>query len=280
MTSQTTAAEAFRELHAAGTFILPNPGDAGTTRLLEQAGFKALGTSSAALAFAMGVRDGEVPRQTAMRHITEIAAATTLPVTADLGDGFGRDPRIVAETIRLAAEAGAVGGSIEDSSGDAQAPLIPLSLAVERIAAAVEAARALPFPFTVTARAEHYLVGCPNLDDVLTRLSAYRQAGADVLYAPGLPDADAVAVAVRVAAPLPLNVLAQGKGIASNLSDLTALGVRRISLGSGLARAAFTSVIAGIAELEEGRFDFLRNAIPHARMNALLGALPESTGDA
>lgn len=278
MTPQSIGAEAFRKLHAAGSFILPNPGDAGTARLLEHAGFKALGTSSAALAFAMGVRDGKVPRQTVMRHITEIATATTLPVTADLGDGFGHDPRIVAETIRLAAEAGAVGGSIEDSTGDPQVPVFPLSLAVERIAAAVEAARALPFPFTLTARAEHFLVGCPSLDDVLTRLSAFRQAGADVLYAPGLPDADAVAVAVQVAAPLPLNVLAQGQGIASNLQELAAIGVRRISLGSGLARAAFTSVMAAISELNEGRVDFLRNAIPHARMNALVGA-PAGTGN-
>ena len=279
MSRQTIAAEAFLKLHEAGTFILPNPGDAVTARLLEQAGFKALGTSSAALAFAMGVPDGEVSRPTVLRHITEIAAATSLPVTADLGDGFGHDPKTVAETIRLAAEAGAVGGCIEDSSGDPVAPLIPLSLAVERIAAAVGAARALPFPFAITARAEHYLVGCPSLDDVLTRLTAYRQAGADVLYAPGLPDPDAVAVAVQVAGSSPLNVLAQGRGIASDLQGLAALGVRRISLGSGLARVAFTNLLAGIAELEGGRFDFLGDAVSHARMNALFGARPPRIGD-
>lgn len=280
MTPQTVAGERFRRLHGAGTFILPNPADAGTARLLEQAGFEALATSSAAIAFSMGVKDGDVPRETMMQHITEIAAASSLPVSADLGDGFGRDPDDVAETIRLAAESGAVGGSIEDSTGDPRAPLLPMSLAVERITAAVEAARTFPFPFTVTARAEHFLVGYLDLDDALTRLAAYREAGADVLFAPCLPDAHAVAAAVEVAAPCALNVLAQGTGVSSSLDDLRALGVRRISLGSGIARAAFATVMDAIAELQQGRFDFLSNAIPLARMNELLGRAPQRAADA
>ena len=270
MTLQTLAAERFRELHRRNQpFIIPNPGDAGTAILLEQAGFAALATSTAAVAFALGVEDGKVPRGTMIRHIVEVSAATNLPVSADLGDGFGRAPETVAETIRLAAAAGAVGGSIEDASGDPSAPLLPLSLAVERIAAAVEAARALPFPFTLTARAEHFLVGRPNLDAALTRLAAYRKAGADVLYAPCLPDEDAVAAAVQVAGPCPLNVLAQGKGIASSIERLSSLGVRRISLGSGLTRLAFSSIMAAIAELKRGRFDFLGEATPLMQMNSL-----------
>lgn len=274
MTLQTIKAERFRKLHAEGTFILPNPGDAGTARLLERAGFKALGTSSAAVAWSMGVRDGEVPRSTMMRHITELAASTGLPVSADLGDGFGRDPQVVAETILMAAEAGAVGASIEDATDDANAPLLPVSLASERIAAAVEAARSLPFSFMVTARAEHFLVGRPDLDDVLSRLWAYRQAGADVLYAPALPDADAVALAVQVAGTCPVNVLAQGSGVASNVSELAALGVRRISVGSGLSRAAFSNVMTGISEIQNGRFGFLAELVSLPGMNELLGYGP------
>ncbi len=257
-----------------GAFILPNPGDAGTARLLEGAGFKALATSSAALAFSMGVPDGKAPRATMMRHIAEIAAATALPVSADLGDGFGLTPETVAETIELAAAAGAVGGSIEDSTGDPRAPLLPLSLAVERIAAAVEAARSLPFPFMITARAEHFLVDCHDLDGVLERFDAYKNAGAHVLYAPCLPD-DAIEAAVAAASPCPVNVLARGRGIGSCVERLSRLGVKRVSIGSGLARLAFGAITAAIDELKVGSFEFLDRAIGLSTMNELFGAVPE-----
>jgi 2-methylisocitrate lyase-like PEP mutase family enzyme len=273
MTPQAAAAERFRRLHErAEPLILPNPGDAGTARLLEQAGFDALATSSAAVAFASGVRDGHVPRETMMRHIAEITASTSLPVSADLGEGFGRDPETVAETIRLAAAAGAVGGSIEDGTGNPDHPLLPLSLATERIAAAVEAARALPFPFTLTARAENFLVGRPHLDDVLTRLAAYRQVGASVLYAPCLPDEEAVASVVQIASGRPINVLAQGRGVASNVARLASLGVKRISLGSALTRVAFAAVIGAIGELKSWRLDFLGRAVPLGQMNDMFGS--------
>jgi 2-methylisocitrate lyase-like PEP mutase family enzyme len=270
MTSQVILGARFRTLHEEpGTFVLPNPGDAGTARLLEHAGFRALATSSAALAMRMGVADGAVPRERMMGHVASLAIATSLPLSADLGNGFGRDPETVAETIRLAAAAGAVGGSIEDSTGDPTEPLLPFSLASERVVAAVEAARSLPFPFTLTARAENFLVDRPCLDDVLERLSAYRDAGADVLYAPGLPDADAVAAVVQVASGRPVNVLAQGRGVASSMARLAELGVKRISLGSGLSRLALAAVLEAIDELGSGKLGFLDRAIPLGRLDGL-----------
>jgi 2-methylisocitrate lyase-like PEP mutase family enzyme len=273
MTIQHAAAESFQTLHQRGEpFIIPNPGDAGTARLLARAGFEALATSSAAVALSMGVDEPRVARETMLRHVAEIAAATALPVSADLRDGFGQDPETVAETIRLAASAGAVGGSIEDSSGDPDSPLLPFTLSVERVVAAVEAARSLAFPFTLTARAEHYLVGCNDLDGVLARFEAYREAGADVLFAPCLPDERAIAAAVEVAAPRPLNVLAQGRGVASSFDRLSALGVRRISIGSGLTRLAFASVATAIEELTAGGFGFLGRAIPLAAASGLFAA--------
>jgi 2-methylisocitrate lyase-like PEP mutase family enzyme len=273
MSPEALAGERFRALHGgAGPLILPNPGDAGTARLLEQAGFKALATTSAGSAFSLGLEDGGLKRETAMRHVAEIAEATFLPVSADLGTGFGRDPQTVAETIRLAASCGAVGGSIEDRSCDPRDPLLPISLAAERIAAAAEAARALDFPFMLTARAENFLVGSTDLDDVLLRLEAYRDAGADVLYAPSLPDGEAIASVVEVAGGTPVNVLAQGKGPTSSIAQLSALGVRRISLGSALTRLAFTAILRGIDELRSGRLDFLDDAVSVARMNDLFSA--------
>jgi len=273
VSSQALAARRFKNLHEApGTFIIPNPGDPGTARLLELAGFEALATSTAAVAFGLGVEDGKVERDRMLDHVREVCASTSLPVSADLGDGFGRDPATVAETIRLAAEAGTVGGSIEDATGDRDSPLFPRSLAVERIAAAAEAARALPFPFMLTARAENFVVGDHDLDDALGRLEAYREAGADVLYAPLLPDEEAVRLAVQVAGPCPLNVLALGQGVASDFERLEALGVRRISLGSGLARFALTAALAAIDQIRNKRFDFLRDAVSLSAMNQRFAA--------
>ena len=275
MAAQVAAGELFRQLHQqAEPLILPNPGDAGTARLLKLAGFKALATTTAGVALASGVKDGQVPRDAMMRHIAEIVAATDLPVSADLGDGFGREPEIVANTIRLAAAAGAVGGSIEDATGEPGNPLLPVSLATERMAAAVEAARSLPFPFTVTARAENFLVGNPNLDDVVVRLTAYKAAGADVLYAPSLPDRAAIEAIVQIASGLPVNVLAQEHGTASRISSLARLGVKRISLGSALTRLSFAAIRGAIEELKCGRLDFLRRTVPLKKMHELFDLDP------
>ena len=187
--SQAERARAFRALHERpGAFVIPNPWDVGTARILAGLGFEALATTSAGMAFALGRRDGAVSRDDALAHARTIVGATALPVSADLENGFGDAPETVAETIRLAAGTGLVGGSIEDATGDPDRPIYDRSLAVERIAAAVEAARALPFPFTLTARAENFLHGRPDLDDTIGRLQAFEAAGADVLYAPGLRD--------------------------------------------------------------------------------------------
>jgi 2-methylisocitrate lyase-like PEP mutase family enzyme len=269
MAPQQEAGARFRALHrAAGPLLLPNPCDAGTARLLELAGFEAIATSSAALAFSMGVGDGKVPRDETMRHVARIVSATRLPVSADLGNGFGRDPATVAQTIRLAASAGAVGGSIEDSTGNPDEPLYPLGLATERIQAAVEAARLLPFTFTLTARAESFLVGRNDPDDVLRRLDAYRDAGAHVLYAPGLPDEAALLDVIDVASGTPVNVLA-GVGVGWDLTRLSELGVKRISLGSGLARTAFGAVNRAIAEFKRGRLGFLSDAAGLSEMASI-----------
>ncbi len=195
--TQNEKAARFRALHTdPGTFVIPNPWDAGSARLLAALGFRALATSSGASAAVLGRRDGQISRDEAMHHVATITAATDLPVSADLENGFGADPATVAETIRRCAAAGAVGGSIEDARRDAAQPgvvsILDFTLAVERVAAAVEAARALPFPFTLTARAEGFLHGGADLDDVIARLRAFEQAGADVLFAPGLPNLDAV----------------------------------------------------------------------------------------
>src|SRR3954451_15837403 len=189
MRTQAEKAHAFRALHQQeSAFIIPNPWDVGTARLLAHLGFDALATTSAGYAFSVGQRDNTIGRDQMIQHVGAIVAATDLPVSADLENGFGDDPATVAETIQLAAAAGLAGCSIEDASGDPQKPIYDRALAVERVAAAVEAARALPFPFTLTARAENYLHGRPDLDDTLDRLRAFEDAGADVLYAPGLPD--------------------------------------------------------------------------------------------
>jgi 2-methylisocitrate lyase-like PEP mutase family enzyme len=263
---------AFRDLHAGdGAFVIPNPWDAGTARLLSQLGFAALATTSAGLAFALGRTDGAkmVARDEALGNARSIVAATHLPVSADLERCYAESTEEIAETIRLAADTGLVGCSIEDTTGDPQAPIQPLNVAAERVAAAVEAARALPFPFTLTARAENFLYRRADLKDTIRRLQAFQDAGADVLYAPGLPDVDAIRT-VCSAVDRPVNVLA-GVGPVLSVSELAACGARRISLGSALARAALGSVWRAAREINDhGTFTFTSDALPYGEANALM----------
>ncbi len=270
MKTQLEKGQVFRALHARDrAFIIPNPWDIGTARLLERLGFEALATTSAGYAFSVGLQDNSVDRDTMMKHLTEIAAVSDLPVSADLGNGFGDAPEVVAETIRLAGAAGVVGGSIEDATGRADQPIYERNLAVERVKAAVEAARSLPFPFTLTARAENYLHGKPDLNDTIKRLQLYRSAGADVLYAPGLTSRDDIA-AVTKSVERPVNVLMGLPGCTLSATDLSAIGVRRVSIGSGLCRAAFGAFLRAAREMQEqGTFTFAVDAVSFKEISSL-----------
>jgi 2-methylisocitrate lyase-like PEP mutase family enzyme len=278
MNPQLKKAERFVELHQGpGTFVIPNPWDVGTTRLLEQAGYQALATTSAGFAFSEGRQDNPPAREEMLAHIRAIAAATSLPVSADLQHGYGDDPQTVAETIRAAAEAGVVGGSIEDRAYRAHTDhtLYPIEFAVTRVRAAAEAARSLPFPFVLTARCENYLCGNPDLNDTISRLRAFQDAGADVLYAPGLTTEEQIR-AVIASVDRPVNFVAGFAGEPFSIAQLSSFGVRRISLGSTLARLAFGSVIAAAEEMRDrGTFDFSRNAIPYARIDGMFAPEPE-----
>jgi len=271
MTSQSDKARRFRELHQApGAFVIPNPWDAGSARLLAGLGFQALATSSGASAGILGRRDGKVTREEALDQARAIVNATELPVSADLEKGFGDAPEAAAETIRLAAGVGLVGGSIEDASGDTTRPIYDLGHAVERVAAAVQAARALPFPFTLTARAEGQLRGRPELDEIIRRLQAYEKAGADVLMAPGLPDLAAVR-AVCAAVSKPVNFMAGIKGKSFTVSELAAAGVKRISLATSLYRAAMTAVRDAAGEVKDkGTFGYLDRSMGTPDLQAFL----------
>ena len=269
---QAMRGQRFRDLHAAGIFVIPNPHDAGTAKILASLGFKALATTSAGLAFARGRPDGPglVSRDETLANARSIVEATDLPVAADLENGFADSPDEVAETIRLAAAVGLVGGSIEDATGDADRPIYALSHAVERVAAAAEAARRLGFPFMFAARAENFLHGRPDLDDTIRRLQAFEQAGADLLYAPGLPNLDAVRV-VCTSVSKPVNVLIGGSGPAMSVAELGAAGVRRVSRGSALSRAALGGFMAAAREvLEYGTTDFSGAALPYATAQRLM----------
>ncbi|UVS82434.1 oxaloacetate decarboxylase [Actinokineospora sp. UTMC 2448] len=263
MADQHSKHLAFKALHEADEpFVIPNPWDAGTARLLTALGFPALATTSAGLAFARGVPDGACGLDDTLANAAEIVAATDLPVTADLGDGFD-DP---AETVRRAAAVGLVGGSVEDAT---HGEVLPVDVAVERVAAAAEAAKGLPF--LLTARAENFLCGRPDLDDTVARLKAYEQAGADVLYAPALPDADAIA-AVCQAVDKPVNVLVAGAAAQLTLAELGRLGARRISTGSGLARAALGAVTEAATRMRgAGTFEAIAAAQPYGDLNRLMG---------
>ena len=272
--TQSEKAERFRGLHARpGAFVIPNPWDAGTARLLASLGFEALTTTSAGLAFTLGRKDGAgvVSRDETLANAKAIADATDLPVAADLENGFGHTPEAAAETIRLAGEAaGLVGGSIEDSTGDSAHPIYDFQLAVERVAAAVEAARALPFRFMLVGRAENFLHGRPDLDGTIRRLQAFEAAGADVLYAPGLTKAEDIRTVCESVAR-PVNVVMGLKGAKLSVAELGSLGVKRISVGSALSRAALGGFVRAAREIaERGTFGFADEAIPYAEVNDLM----------
>jgi 2-methylisocitrate lyase-like PEP mutase family enzyme len=271
MVTQADKGLAFRALHErAGAFIIPNPWDVGTAKLLAHLGFEALATTSSGFAFSLGRRDNTVDRARVVEHVAALASATDVPVSADLENGFGDDPETAAETIRLAAAAGAVGGSIEDASGRDDQPIYPLEHAAEWVRAAVAAARALPFPFTLTARAENYLHGRPDLADTIRRLQAFQDAGADVLYAPGLTSKEDIASVVR-SVDRPVNVLMGLQGISLSRSELAALGVRRISVGGALCRAAVGALLRAAREMrEQGTFTFAAQAASSREISDLL----------
>jgi 2-methylisocitrate lyase-like PEP mutase family enzyme len=276
--TQLEKGERFKALHAsAGAFVIPNPWDAGSARILEGLGFEALTTTSAGLSFTLGKRDGEgtVTRAETLANAKLVADAVDLPVAADLENGFGDAPEAAALTIRLAGEqAGLVGGSIEDASGDAARPIYDFRHAVERVAASVEAARSLPFPFMLVARAEGLRFARPDLDDIIRRLQAFEAAGADVLFAPALPRAEDIRT-VCASVTKPVNVVmgyARLQGKLWSVSDLAALGVKRISLGSSLSRVALGAFMRAAQEIQEqGTFSLADQAIPMGTVKDLVG---------
>ncbi|HUA01372.1 MAG TPA: isocitrate lyase/phosphoenolpyruvate mutase family protein [Candidatus Aquilonibacter sp.] len=290
--TQTEKVRKFRALHklppavgakiepaGPGAFVIPNPWDAGSARILAGLGFEALATTSSGFAYSLGKRDGMATRDEVLAHCRALAEAVDVPVAADLENCFGDDPKTVAETIRLAGSAGIVGGSVEDASGDETRPIYDFALAVERVAAAVEAARALPFPFTLTARAENFLHGRADLDDTIRRLQAFAHAGAEVLFAPGLLSLDAIRTACAAVAPHPVNALAGIKGLAFSVAELEAAGVRRISLGGVLSRVAFGGLIAAGREMKDkGTFGFVDLAAPTAEVAGFMPAKKNRAG--
>lgn len=269
--TQNEKAARFRALHdGPAAFVIPNPWDVGSARMLAGLGFQALATSSAASACALGRRDHGLTRDEALWHARMIVDATDLPVSADLENGFGDAPEVVAETIRLAAEVGLVGCTIEDATGHQDSPLYDERLAVERIAAAAEAVRALRFPFILTARAHNLLYAAPSLDDTIRRLQAFEKAGADVLFAPGLPDLAAVR-AVCTAVSKPVNFMVGIKGKSFSVGELAAAGVRRISLATSLYRAAMTGMLDAAREvIDTGQFGFLDRCMVTPKLNKLM----------
>ncbi|HJZ67428.1 MAG TPA: isocitrate lyase/phosphoenolpyruvate mutase family protein [Blastocatellia bacterium] len=262
MKTQKEKGSLFRALHERDrAFIIPNPWDIGSAKLLARLGFEALATTSAGYAFSIGQRDNTVGRDKMIAHVREIAGATDLPVSADLENGFGDDPETVAETIRQGAVAGLVGGSIEDSTERRDDPIYELERAVARVRAAVEVARSLPFTFTLTARAENYLYGRNDLGDTIKRLQAYQEAGADVLYAPGLTSKEEIASLVS-SVDRPVNVLMGIAGVRLTLAELSAIGVKRISVGSVLSRVAYGAFLRAVEEMrDKGTFTFGEEAV-------------------
>ncbi len=273
MPTQTEKGRIFRALHHRDrAFIIPNPWNAGTARLLAHLGFEALATTSMGYAFAVGRTDGSLSREQTLAYAGEIVSATDLPVSADLENGFGDSPEAAAETIRLAGAVGLAGGSIEDAARRADNPIYPFEHAVERVRAAVEAARALPFTFTLTARAENYLYGRPDIKDTIARLQAFQEAGADVLYAPGLTRKDDIAAVVS-SVDRPVNVLMGLKGVELSAAELSDIGVKRISIGSSLARAALGEFLRAAHEMrEKGTFDFAEQAANSRDITSIFSA--------
>lgn len=271
--SQRDKAHTFRALHAApDAFVIPNPWDAGSARVLASLGFKALATTSAGHAYTLGRRDGDgvISRAETLANARLIVEAVDLPVSADLENCFADDPKEAAETIRAAAAVGLAGGSIEDANGEAATPIYGFNHAVERVAAAVEAARSLPVPFVLTARAENYLHGRPDLDDTIRRLQAFEKVGAEVLFAPGLRDLEQIRTLCR-SVSRPVNVVMGLVGADFSVAQLAEAGVKRISLGSALARAALGALmLAGREIRDQGTFGFARNALPYLEAQDLM----------
>ena len=270
MRSQAEKGTIFRELHQGDrAFIIPNPCDIGTARVLARLGFEALATTSAGFAFSIGQRDNTVGRERMIAHVRDIVGATDLPVSADLENGFGDDPETAAETIRLGAAAGLVGGSIEDSNGSRQDPIYELERAAERVRAAADVAHSLPFQFTLTARAENYLFGRSDLKDTIKRLQAYQEAGADVLYAPGLATKDDIAAVVS-SLDRPVNVLMGLAGVRLTVAELSEIGVKRISVGSVLSRVALSAFVRAAEEMRDnGTFTFGDDVISFRDVSAM-----------
>jgi 2-methylisocitrate lyase-like PEP mutase family enzyme len=262
---------AFRALHQRpGAFVIPNPWDAGSARVLAGLGFQALATTSAGYAFALGLRDGGADRTATLANAAAIVAETTLPVSADLENCFADEPAAAAETIRLAADIGLAGGSIEDATGDPTRPIYDFNQAVERVAAAAETARGVAGGFVLTARAENFLHGRPDLDDTIRRLQAFEKAGAEVLYAPGLPDLDTIRT-VCGAVSRPVNVLANARIPGLSVTAMAAAGAKRISLGGTLSRVAFGALVRAARELlESGTFRFAADALPTPELEAFM----------
>jgi 2-methylisocitrate lyase-like PEP mutase family enzyme len=269
MVTQVDKYGVFRGLHERqGVFVMPNPWDAGTARILSALGFEALATTSAGLALSIGRQDSaaSLTRDEVLQNARAIVEATDLPVSADLEDGFGASPQACAETIRLAADVGVVGGSIEDATGDPDQPIYEFEHAVERIAAACQEARR--HSFVLTARAENFLHGRPDLDDTLRRLQAFEVAGADVLYAPGPPNLDAIRI-VCTTVSRPVNVVMGLSGRAYTVEELAEAGVKRISVGGSFARAALGALVRAAREVKEhGTFTYAADAIPDAEARA------------
>ena len=266
-----TKGKVFRDLHhREGAFIIPNPWDEGSARLLAHLGFEALATTSMGYAYSHGQRDGSLSRRQTLEYASAMAKATSLPVSADLENCFGDSPRVVAETIRLAGKTGIVGGSVEDSTGHPDDPIYDIEKAVARVKAAARAAHGLPFTFTLTARAENYLHGRTDIEDTILRLRSYQDAGADVLYAPGLTSKDEIAKVVR-SLDKPVNVIMGRKaGAPLSLAELSALGVKRVSVGSALCRTVLSTLITAAREMKElGTFTFATSAVDPKDMDPI-----------
>jgi 2-methylisocitrate lyase-like PEP mutase family enzyme len=270
--TQVEKAAAFRALHErAGAFVIPNPWDAGSARILEGLGFEALATTSAGHAWSRAAFDNRLPRDVEMQHLGDVTSVTSVPVNADLGHCFGDDPRTVAETIRLAGAAGVVGGSVEDSTKRQDEPIYAPALAADRVRAAADAARSLPFPFMLTARCENFLVGQTDVRDTIKRLQSYQEAGADVLYAPGIVTKEDIGAVVS-SVDRPVNVLAGMPSFPWTVADLGSFGVKRISLGGALARLALGALLRAAREMrDQGSFGFTSEAISSSEFVRFLG---------
>jgi len=271
--SQLKKAELFKALHTrSGLFVIPNPWDAGSAKILASLGFEALATTSAGLAISLGKADGEgaVSRESALENARAIVFATNLPVSADLENGYGESPESCAETILLAAQAGLVGCTIEDTTGVAGDPILPFELSVARIRAAVKAVASLSFPFMLTARAENFIYGRPDLKDTIRRLEAFADAGADVLYAPGLKTRVEIDAVMKAISPKPVNVLLGVSNSDLSINELADIGVKRVSLGSTLARTAYSALLSAGEEIrQKGTVAFASETIPYGTLNAL-----------